>query len=133
MFLAMLTSLGWMPLSIHLPLATFFFFSLLRQCNLNCPETNSVGQAGLELTELCLPLLPECQDERHKLAPPPTFFFFNSNTISSAEETGRDKVCSCHSLCVSTRVSDRAESQLSLENVSLCLYLIRGLCGEHGK
>jgi hypothetical protein len=85
MFLAMLTSLGWMPLSIHLPLATFFFFSLLRQCNLNCPETNSVGQAGLELTELCLPLLPECQDERHKLAPPPTFFFFLILTLSALQ------------------------------------------------
>ena len=27
-------------------------------CSLGCPETHSVEQAGLELTEICLPLPP---------------------------------------------------------------------------
>jgi hypothetical protein len=37
---------------------------------LDCPRTHSVDQAGLELTEICLPLPPECWDLRHVLPPP---------------------------------------------------------------
>ena len=29
-------------------------------CSPGCPGTHSVDQAGLELTEICLPLLPKC-------------------------------------------------------------------------
>jgi hypothetical protein len=31
-------------------------------CNPDCPETDSVGQVGLELTEIHLSLRPECWD-----------------------------------------------------------------------
>jgi hypothetical protein len=31
-------------------------------CTFNWPGTHSADQAGLELTELCLPLLPKCWD-----------------------------------------------------------------------
>ena len=34
-----------------------------------CPGTHPVGQAGLKLTEILLPLPPECWDQRR--APPP--------------------------------------------------------------
>ena len=46
------------------------FFSHTRfLCNPSCPGTHSVDQAILKLTEIHLPLPPECWDERH--APPP--------------------------------------------------------------
>ena len=38
-------------------------------CGPGCPGTHSVDQAGLELTEIHLPLPPECWDLRH--VPPP--------------------------------------------------------------
>ena len=42
------------------------FFSPIRQnfsvCSLGCPETCSVAQADLKLTEIHLPLSPECWD-----------------------------------------------------------------------
>ncbi|XP_052600304.1 bcl-2 homologous antagonist/killer isoform X3 [Peromyscus californicus insignis] len=35
-----------------------------------CPGTRSVAQAGLKLTEICLPLPPECWDYRRDPPPP---------------------------------------------------------------
>ena len=41
----------------------FFFFLRVSLCRFRaCPETCSVGQAGLELTEILLPLPPKCWD-----------------------------------------------------------------------
>ena len=43
----------------------FCFFFLPRcasLCSPGCPGTSSVDQAGLELTEICLPLPSECWD-----------------------------------------------------------------------
>jgi len=33
-------------------------------CRLGCPETHSVNHAGLELTEISLPLPPEYSDKK---------------------------------------------------------------------
>ena len=42
-----------------------FFLDGVSLCNSpSCPETHSVDQAGLKLTEIHLPLPPECWDER---------------------------------------------------------------------
>jgi hypothetical protein len=44
----------------------YLVFGVLRWvslCNPGCSGTHSVDQAGLELTEVCLPLLPECWDK----------------------------------------------------------------------
>jgi hypothetical protein len=53
----------------------FFKFGLFASqdrislCSLGCPGSSFIDQAGLELTEIHLPLPPECWDLR--CAPPP--------------------------------------------------------------
>ena len=45
-------------------------------CSPGCPGTHSVDQAGLELTEICLPPCPECWDYRC-LSPLPSYLFLS--------------------------------------------------------
>jgi hypothetical protein len=40
----------------------FFFQERVSLCRVGYSETYSVDQSGLELTEICLPLPPECWD-----------------------------------------------------------------------
>lgn len=39
-------------------------------CSPDCPGTHSVAQTGLALTQIHLPLAPECWDSRRALPPP---------------------------------------------------------------
>ena len=42
---------------------SWFFETGFLWCSFEaCPETHPVGQAGLKLTEICLPLPPKCWD-----------------------------------------------------------------------
>ena len=41
---------------------SIFFLDRVSLCHPGCPGTHSVDQAGLYLTEICLPLFPECWD-----------------------------------------------------------------------
>ena len=49
-------------LSSFLSVRYLCFWDRVSLCSHGCPRTYSVDQAGFELTEICLPLLPECWD-----------------------------------------------------------------------
>jgi len=50
-------------------------------CSLGCPGACSVQQIGLELTEICLSLLPKCWYQRH-VPPHPTLICYLHSTIT---------------------------------------------------
>jgi hypothetical protein len=60
-------------------------------CSPGCPRTSSMDQAGLKLTEICLPLPPEYWDSRHVPPPPPGNMSFKSKKEEEEISSSSDK------------------------------------------